>query len=781
MSNTRGAPKKNSAVVDGEKGRCPVPDSSSGGGSATIANQVSKHVNEIFARHVRRHHKPYYHISHEHEDEMSNVHRKLEAAGPKVEHAIVKGRELLEEGVNPELMHHALGVYLTHSKDAQERRIQAPALKEHPVFRAQRPETLQTPQPTAVAGEVVTGDTLQGPALLSYWRDDYDMNDAHYHWHMVFRGAGGNNSKNVRTIDRQGELFLYTHSQMVARYDTEGLCWGLPLVRPWDQYDDVLEYGYQPLPALLDYYGGYPAFSSWYRIRNPDMKDVPGVTIGVADMEEWRNNIYEAIKTGYVVTKPKNKPDTTIRRPLALTGDNCLNYVGGLLDAQYVFFDSLPDDFEIDAAKYGILHNYGLGKFSEMSYRDNDKEKVPYGLMISNFAAPRDPCFWPWYKHLQGFGQLAGTRYPQDITKHKAEVDLSNLVIRPQDTKSPLYANGGVTTFLGPPAADLLESKAKLDHEPFEWSVQVRSSREIPPSVDNPQKLTLRFFIAAKDLVNYYHHWIEMDKVTVTLTGESSILTVVRRDTESSVARKTRNYGEPDPAYASAWCRCGWPQNLMLPAGKPEGMPFVAFCMATDDALDLNTPTSALSFCGAILKDQKYPDPRGMGYPFNRAWTQLTNATTGKISISTIIGNNTDFPFITSSDFKIFRMTKYRHPAADPLPTGITWNNTIKDYFTQDDVDCMVSEYGYNLRQYEDVKYHCHNIYWAVASGRMPLQMDPYTQSNPDPKHPLWTVEMCDNFRAWMLVGCPEDTEDTDDMAGRKLLHAVPDGPIHPE
>lgn len=37
-----------------------------------------------------------------------------------------------------------------------------------------------------------------------------------------------------------GELILYIHSWMVACYDAEGLYWGLPLVRSWDQYPSVL-------------------------------------------------------------------------------------------------------------------------------------------------------------------------------------------------------------------------------------------------------------------------------------------------------------------------------------------------------------------------------------------------------------------------------------------------------------------------------------------------------------------------------------------------------------
>lgn len=104
-----------------------------------------------------------------------------------------------------------------------------------------------------------------------------------------------------------------------------------------------------------------------------------------------------------------------------------------------------------------------------------------------------------------------------------------------------------------------MESKAKLDHEPYEWSVEIKSMRvSPPPSKENPQYITLRMFIAARDLMEDYHNWIEMDKITVTLTSPST-LKYVRRDRDSAVARKMGNYSEIDQEYVSAWCRCGWP------------------------------------------------------------------------------------------------------------------------------------------------------------------------------------------------------------------------------
>ncbi|KAH6873586.1 Hemocyanin, ig-like domain-containing protein [Coprinopsis sp. MPI-PUGE-AT-0042] len=377
--------------------------------------------------------------------------------------------------------------------------------------------------------------------------------------------------------------------------------------------------------------------------------------------------------------------------------------------------------------------------------------------MISNFGSPRDTAFWPWHKHVQYFGRLAAARFPQDLTAHKAAVTLSELDIRMQaDTR-----RGGLNTFLGPPASNLMESLAKLDHAPYLWSVNVVSTLSPRPTPKKPQVVTLRFFIAAKQLMEDYHNWIEMDKVSITLTS-GEVKFNIRFDKDSSVARKMGNYSELDPDFASAWCRCGWPQNMMLPVGKPEGMTFVAFCIATNDAVSDDVKAPALSYCGAMNSERKYPDPRGMGYPFNQVWTQhIEPDKDGRnAKLSDIITDSATYPFLTTTEFEIYRNTKpFLSSEIDPPPVpvgNITWYDTIQKYFLPGDVTCMKFEYGYDLSDYDDVMLHSGAIYDACSNKRMPLQMPPFTQDNPDPDHPMWSQQMCDNFKIWMFNGCPK-------------------------
>ena len=144
----------------------------------------------------------------------------------------------------------------------------------------------------------VTPDLMKGVHVLSYFREDYDFNDHHYHWHLVYPPTGW---KDQRIIDRQGELFLYMHSQMIARYNAELLSWDLDLTHNWS-YDDILAYGYTPVPGLRDDYGARPAFQGWYENHNLNLsdKDAPPPK---KDLIKWRNNIFRAIESGYFEAK----------------------------------------------------------------------------------------------------------------------------------------------------------------------------------------------------------------------------------------------------------------------------------------------------------------------------------------------------------------------------------------------------------------------------------------------------------------------------------------------
>ena len=147
--------------------------------------------------------------------------------------------------------------------------------------------------------------------------------------------------------------------------------------------------------------------------------------------------------------------------------------------------------------------------------------------------------------------------------------------------------------------------------------------------------------------------------------------------------------------------------------------------------------THAVSFCGA--KDRKYPDPRGMGYPFDKTWERRMYSTA---PVREIIQN---LPHAMISDFTIYRSTKLYQGStgSNPPPhSDITWENTIKYFFTDSEIECM-KPHGIDLGNKKSVADHAGEIYLEVKSGDMPQG------------GPRWNSEKVSKFKEWKDSDCP--------------------------
>ena len=499
--------------------------------------------------------------SHEwlHDGEPTTDQKGLEAV---VEYALTS---ITEQNLNPVLVKLTLAIYLTHSEVAHSLGVVAPTLKEHSEFK------------TTAASNPVTGDTLKGFELLAYFREDYDFNDHHYHWHLVYPYGGipEPGQKHHRTIERQGELFLYMHSQMIARYNSELLSWGLDMDHAWS-YDDILTFGYTPVPGLRDTYGARPPYQGWYENHSHNLTEEEAKGFPPKrNLVRWRNNINKAIIDGFFYTKIGEKSGK-----LKLTPENAINWVGVVVEAENPDLQEVsPGSGEyINRDLYGNLHNLGHNKFAEIGYKEYTSKNNELGVMISNVGSPRDPCFWLWHRHIDDFRNTLVKKYTHNINEFNPNVKINSLEIKKRDPESKTPV-GGVATFLGPPRLDHNEANAKIDHEPYQWKVVIESIRNPPPTEDDPQTFTVRIFIAPEILIQDQRAWIEMDKFSHTLTDLTD--TLIRLDTQSSVARKTPKPGEK----LGSRCLCGWPQNMMLPNGTPEGTKFVGFAILTDDKM----------------------------------------------------------------------------------------------------------------------------------------------------------------------------------------------------
>ena len=305
-------------------------------------------------------------------------------------------------------------------------------------------------------------------------------------WSTHLGGVAGadKNSKMHRVIDRQGELFLYMHSQMIARYKAELLSWGLDMGYPWG-YDDIVQFGYTPPPLLRKTYGERPPFKGWFEVHNPNLPEKYLSSFPPKkDLMKWRDNIQRAISDGFFHTKTKDGKASTFTPK----EDKMMNWVGIVVEAESKELQEVsPGSGEfLDRDMYGNLHNLGHNKFAEIGF----SEKNPFGVMADNFSSPRDPCFWLWHRHIDDFHLAVMKKFSHNLKEFMPKVEIASLGISPQDSKSatPL---GGITTYLGQPCPEQYEVNAKIGHEPYKWELVIRSTEDTPPSEDKPQIFTI--------------------------------------------------------------------------------------------------------------------------------------------------------------------------------------------------------------------------------------------------------------------------------------------------
>ncbi|XP_019858840.1 PREDICTED: tyrosinase family protein asqI-like [Amphimedon queenslandica] len=670
----------------------------------------------------------------------SLVLQPSEAEKQSLEAAIEVAEAAIKDRVNPHLVKMAMGIFLTHSKEAQYLGVVAPSLKEHlefampaiiPIEKTVIPEVTPTIPSTFPELNPTTADTLKAIETLSYWREDYDLNDHHYHWHLVYPWSGISTIKEEkihRTIDRQGELFLYMHSQMLARYNAERLSWSdIGLVDPWS-YDEVVEPSYTPPPGLRDEYGARPPLQGWLEEHSPFMPEKLA-TVSKDTMIFWRNNINKGIIQGYFYTKKENGDQGKFN----LTEDNAMNWVGIIVEAEaHQLQEVSPGSNEfIDSDLYGTLHNLGHDKFGEIGYQTYMSNKNRWGVMGFTSVAVRDPVFWIWHRHIDDFRQSIVKKYKQHALKESAppHVKLTGVQILPQDENSTT-PDGGIATYLTAPQLGLHEVNAKLNHEPYKWVVKVEATVD-ENEIKNLKPFTVRIFIAPKQLMHEQRRYIEMDKFLCTLTTKSA--TFVRLDVESSVARKV-----PDPSeYQDPRCLCGWPQNMMIPNGTELGIDYVVFAILTNDIIS-EDDTVSMSFCGA--KDNKYPDPRGMGYPFDKAWFRTSSEMREAIK---------GLDHVKLSEFKIYRKTQLYQGRIVTVEGDISWENTIQYFFTQNDASYMMKEYKIDLTKKKDVIRYRMFIFGLVEDGTVPVD------GNTNEKKSKWSDDKITKFEAWIDADFP--------------------------
>nr|CAC44749.1 hemocyanin subunit 1 [Cupiennius salei] len=474
-----------------------------------------------------------------------------------------------------------------------------------------------------------TGNIRDPEYKLAYFREDVAVNAHHWYWHVVYP-ANWDESLTGKVKDRKGELFYYMHQQMSARYDCERLCNGLNRMVPFHNFEEKLE-GYAPhLTSLISglHYASRPEGFS--------LRDL--VDVDVQEMERWRERILKAIDLHFV----HGANGQTLR----LDEEHGADILGALIEAS----SSSPNK-----GFYGSLHNWGHVMMARMHDPDARFQENP-GVMSDTSTSLRDPIFYRWHRFVDNiFQQYKATLHP--YTKEElsfAGVKIVNAYVKAKKTNV-------VTTFMKDDHLDLshgiefgtehkvLVKYHHLDHEPFSLIINVdNTTSEI-------KHATIRVFLGPKydELGNRLapdeqrRLMIELDKFHKELKPGKNF---IHRNAFDSNVTLSHTYtfdelrsGLSASQDATEYCSCGWPEHMLIPRGTTKGIEFELFVMATDythdnpEGADVKTICGdAVSYCGA--KDQKYPDKKPMGYPFDRPTTARSaqELLTDNMSLTTV-------------------------------------------------------------------------------------------------------------------------------------------------
>jgi Hemocyanin, copper containing domain/Hemocyanin, ig-like domain len=536
---------------------------------------------------------------------MAIAHEKGGDAGLA---AVLAAANLQRGRHSPGLVKYALELFVTHDPLGQR-------LGLIPLEQA-KPALI----PSAAKLELAARTVTDPESALSFFREDIFANEHHKHWHLVYpsRGIPTRPDDAPRARERQGELFLYMHQQMLARYDAERRALGPGPVQALDDLTAPIVEGYDPhVPGLS--------------ARPANARIAPGHDRAVLIRED--KAIREAVAAGEF---PSSRGH------------------GVKID-----IDSLGAALEASISSVAEWSRNGPHNDGHVAIADAHPPGAPSGPMMFTDTAIRDPVFWRWHRHIDnfalqwqehqapnGYADAPPVRIRSSATRGPA-MESPDIIICFRDrlptagTSSDVDGSFGERMFGGPhwdaPATGgavtselqtmmvsrvvSLEDNAvqttHLDHREFVYFLRVENL------ADHDVDITMRLFIAPAVAVDDRRAWIEMDKFRVSFKPRERRV-VCRPAWLSSVIRKPATKPQkslPRPLSDGDelnYCDCGWPYNLLLPRGTKDGMPFVLLAFATDWALDKvahDARCGSMSFCGAR---DRYPDTRPMGYPFDR-------------------------------------------------------------------------------------------------------------------------------------------------------------------
>ncbi|XP_061382609.1 phenoloxidase subunit 2-like [Danaus plexippus] len=537
--------------------------------------------------------------------------------------------------LNPQLFNYCFSVALMHRQDTKNVQLQnhvetfpSKFMNSQVFGQARETAALQakgSPRIPIIIPRDFTATDLDVEHRLAYFREDIGVNLHHWHWHLVYPFSAPR--REMVAKDRRGELFLYMHQQIIARYNGERLNNMLPRVKKFSNWSEAIPEAYYPKLDNLTTSRGWPPRQAGMKWQDLD-RPVDNLKLTVGDMMRWRRNVEDAISTGFVIL-----PDGSTQ---PLDADT----LGNMVEASI-----LSPNPEL----YGALHNNGHN-FTAYIHDPQHRYLESTSVMADEATTMRDPFFYRWHAFVDDLYQKfkeseSVTRYTRSQLDNPG-VQIANVRVvsdsGPDNTLNTFWMQSDVELSKGLDFSErgsVLARFTHLNHRNFRYEIDVMNSGEA-------RLTTVRIFMAPSVdernlpwiLNDQRKMFIEMDKFVTTLNAGPN--KIIRSSMESSVTipfeQTFRDLSRPNDQTtgeltSTSFCGCGWPQHMLVPKGTEAGAQHDLFVMLSNYDLDsVNNPDGsqmtckeASSYCG--LKDRLYPDRRSMGFPFDRPSRNAAN------------------------------------------------------------------------------------------------------------------------------------------------------------
>ncbi|EFN82403.1 arylphorin subunit alpha [Harpegnathos saltator] len=435
---------------------------------------------------------------------------------------------------------------------------------------------------------------------LTYFTEDIGLNAYYFYFRKEYPFSLKGEEFGLQNY--RGEEYLYAHKQLLMRYNLERLSNDAGKVEDFDFRHKEFYPGYYP---MMTYHNGLPLPQRGFFSKFPYYKYKY-----IKEVNEVEARVSAAIDSGYIIDKSG--------KFINIYAPEGINILGNIIEGNA---DSCNPDFygSIDVLARKIL---GFNLEPSTPY-----QIIPSALELYS-TSMRDPAFYRIYQRIFDFYYNKYKMHQKPYNKNeivypelKIESFTVDKLITYFDQFDTSISNGLVIDDAKEAESMLIKVRQyRLNHKPFSFHLSINA--------DKAMKSVIRIFLGPKydahhkplDFVENAKYFYEMDNFIVDLNA--GVNKIVRNsqdcffvipDPEPSEVFYKKVMKSLDGSDSLSYMErlYGFPERLLLPKGKKEGMPFQIFAYVNP------LEGEPVPYMSRIFGGYKF-DKKPFGFPLDR-------------------------------------------------------------------------------------------------------------------------------------------------------------------